>query len=49
MKKVFVRFNYDYEQDLGYTNQTIEIDKQEITELKDKIIIDVYGKLEEDR
>jgi hypothetical protein len=48
MKKVFIRFNYDYEMNEGYTEQTIEVDKQDVLELTDKIIIDVYGKLEEE-
>lgn len=48
MKKVYVRFNYDYEANEGYTTHTIEVDKQEIIELENKIIIDVYGKLEEE-
>lgn len=48
-KKIFLKFVYDYDFDLGYTEQIYEVDKNEILETKDKIYINVYGKLEEER
>ena len=40
--ELVIRRNYDYDHELGYTIEDIEIDKEDIEIHNDKIIINIY-------